>query len=490
MSELRGLALRGGVAKFSARASEFVLRIGSLMVLARLLEPADFGIVGMVTVVTGILSLFKEFGLSLATVQRATITHEEISTMFWVNIVVGIVLALVSLVLAPFTAAFYHEPRLYLVLIVLGFGFIFNSAGVQHAALLQRQMRFIDLAIIEVLSLLISSTISIVLAIRGYGYWALVAWSVALPLAGTILTMLQSGWVPGRPHLNPGMKSMVRFGGIVTLNSLVVYIAYNLDKILLGRFWGVDAVGIYGRAYQLATLPTDYINGATGSIAIPVLSRLQNNPERLRSYFLKGYSLVLALTIPTTAACAIFSHELIFVVFGAKWNDAVPIFGLLTPTILAFSLINPPGWLLVGSGMVGRSLKIAFVIAPVVILGCVIGLPYGAKGVALGFSAALTLWIVPHLMWSFHGTVVSFQDVMKVVSRPCISGAVAAVCALGTTSLVNPGISPLMTLLVGGAVLVAVYVWMLLFVMGQKTFYLNLLRDLKNTPSEKINALS
>ncbi|MBS1734441.1 MAG: hypothetical protein JST02_14190 [Bacteroidetes bacterium] len=135
-------------------------------------------------------------------------------------------------------------------------------------------------------------------------------------------------------------------------------------------------------------------------------------------------------------------------------------------------------------------MKIAFVIAPVVILGCVIGLPYGAKGVALGFSAALTLWIVPHLMWSFHGTVVSFQDVMKVVSRPCISGAVAAVCALGTTSLVNPGISPLMTLLVGGAVLVAVYVWMLLFVMGQKTFYLNLLRDLKNTPSEKINALS
>lgn len=169
MSELRGLALRGGVAKFSARASEFVLRIGSLMVLARLLEPADFGLVGMVTVDTGILSLFKEFGLSLATVQRATITHEEISTMFWVNIVVGIVLALVSLVLAPFTAAFYHEPRLYLVLIVLGFGFIFNSAGVQHAALLQRQMRFIDLAIIEVLSLLISSTISIVLAIRGYG---------------------------------------------------------------------------------------------------------------------------------------------------------------------------------------------------------------------------------------------------------------------------------------------------------------------------------
>lgn len=490
MRELKGLALRGGVAKFGAKASEFILRMGALMVLARLLEPTDFGLVGMVTAITGILSLFKEFGLSLATVQRATITHEEISTLFWINIVVGAILALVSIGVAPFVAAFYHEPRLSLILVVLGIGFVFNAAGVQHSALLQRQMRFIDLAVIEVLSLLISSVISVVLAIRGYGYWALVAWSVTLPLAATLLTILRSGWMPGRPHLNAGMQSMMRFGGIVTVNSVVVYIAYNLDKILLGRFWGAEVVGVYGRAYQLATLSIDYINGATGSVAIPVLSRLQDDPERLRSYFLKGYSLVLALTIPATAACALFSNELILVMFGSKWNDAAPILSLLAPTILAFALINPPGWLLVGLGMVGRSLKIALVIAPLVIIGCVIGLPYGAKGVALGFSAALTLWIVPHLMWCFHGTVVSFQDVLIVAARPIISGIVGASCAFGAVSFVRPHVSAFETLLVGGSVLATVYVWMLLFVMGQKTFYFDLLRSFKSMPVEKAVALS
>src|SRR5262245_9378954 len=279
MNDFKGRTLRGGLAKVGAKAADFLLRMGSLMVLARLLEPADFGLVGMVTAITGVLGLFKEFGLSTATVQRATITDEQLSTLFWINIVVGAILGLASLAIAPLVAAFYHEPRLFLVMTVLGSGFLFNAAGVQHAALLQRQMRFTTLAVIEVFSLLISSAISIALATRGYGYWALVAWSVTLPLASTLLTWLQSGWLPGRPRLNTGIRSMMRFGSIVTLNSLVVYVAYNLDKILLGRFWGAEIVGIYGRAYQLVTLPTEFLNAGTGSVAIPVLSRLQDDTE-------------------------------------------------------------------------------------------------------------------------------------------------------------------------------------------------------------------
>jgi PST family polysaccharide transporter len=485
MNDFKGRTLRGGLAKVGAKAADFLLRMGSLMVLARLLEPTDFGLVGMVTAITGVLGLLKEFGLSTATVQRATITDEQLSTLFWINIVGGAILGLASLATAPFVAAFYHEPRLFLVMIVLGSGFLFNAAGVQHSALLQRQMRFTALAIIEVLSLLISSAISIALATRGYGYWALVAWSITLPLASTLLTVFQSGWIPGRPRLNTGMRSMMRFGSIVTLNGLVVYIAYNLDKILLGRFWGAEVVGIYGRAYQLVTLPTDYLNGATGSVAIPVLSRLQDDPEQLRNYFLKGYSLVLALTIPITAACALFANELILVIFGPKWNDAIPIFRLLAPTILVFALINPTGWLLVSLGMVGRSLRIALAIASLVITGCVIGLPYGAKGVAFGYSAALTLWVVPHLLWCFHGTVISFRDVLLVASRPFTSGIVGASCALGVLLLVGPSVSTLATLLLGGTVLIAVYVWMLLFVMGQKTLYLDLLRSMRGQSEEK-----
>ena len=166
---------------------------------------------------------------------------------------------------------------------------------------------------------------------------------------------------------------MMRFGGLITLNGLIVYIAYNLDKILLGRYWGAGIIGIYGRAYQLINIPTDNLNSAVGSVAFSTLSRLQHDQERLKSYFLKGYSLVVTMTLPITFACALFADDLIFVMLGPKWQGAVPIFRLLAPTILIFAVINPLGWLLYSLGLVGRSLKIALVIAPLVTAGYLSG---------------------------------------------------------------------------------------------------------------------
>ena len=134
---------------------------------------------------------------------------------------------------------------------------------------------------------------------------------------------------------------MLRFGGTITLNGLVVYVAYNLEKVLLGRFWGPDALGIYGRAYQLINIPTDNLNSAIGGVAFSALSRLQNDPVRLKSYFLKGYSLVISLTIPITIFCALFADDIVLVILGPKWTEAAVIFRLLTPTVLIFGMINP-----------------------------------------------------------------------------------------------------------------------------------------------------
>ena len=145
MKDLRERTIRGGFARSGAQAANFVLRLVSLMILARLLEPKDFGLVGMVTAFTGVLDLFRDFGLSAATVQRATVTDEQISTLFWINVSVGVVFALLMVAMAPSIAAFYREPRLLWVTIVLSTGLVFNAAGVQHSALLQREMRFTTL---------------------------------------------------------------------------------------------------------------------------------------------------------------------------------------------------------------------------------------------------------------------------------------------------------------------------------------------------------
>jgi O-antigen/teichoic acid export membrane protein len=482
--------IRGGAARMLAQVANLAVRAGSLMILARLLDPKDFGLVGMVTAFTGVLSLFRDFGLSTATVQRAEVSDEQMSTLFWINIAVGAALTLVAFVIAPLIARFYGEPRLVGVTALLAIGFLFNAIGVQHSALLQRQMRFTTLSVVNIAGLVVSAGAAIVMATAGYGYWALVTMTIVQPLVSTIGMWLVVSWVPGRPHRRAGLRSMMKFGGTVTLNSLIVYVAYNFEKVLLGRFWGVDAIGIYGRAYQLVGIPTENLNTAVGEVAFSALSRVQNDRNQIRNYFLKGYSLVVALTIPITLVSAVFAKEAILVFLGAKWSAVVPIFRLLTPTIIIFALINPFAWLLFSIGDVARSLRIALVIAPLVIVGYVAGLPYGPTGVALGYSTAMALWVVPHILWCVRGTPVSFGDVVTAVGRPLISGAVAAVPALLFQFADISSRSPLLTLAVGTSLFLATYAGMLLFVMGQGAFYLNLVRGIKGRSSAEVDDLA
>ena len=142
MEDLKGKTIRGGFARVAAQGANFLLRLLTLMILARLLVPSDFGLVGMVTAFTGALALFRDFGLSAATIQLATVTEEQISALFWVNLLIGVVLGITALVMSPIIAALYHEPRLIGITAALALGFVFNSAGIQHGSLLQREMRF------------------------------------------------------------------------------------------------------------------------------------------------------------------------------------------------------------------------------------------------------------------------------------------------------------------------------------------------------------
>jgi O-antigen/teichoic acid export membrane protein len=478
MKDLKAKTIRGGFARLCAQAATFLLRLGSLMILARLLGPKDFGLVGMVTAFTGVLNLFRDFGLSSAAVQRETVTEEQVSTLFWINILLGFLLGLVAVALAPVIAAFYHEPRLVGVTVVVAAGFLFNAAGVQHSVLLQRQMRFTALAVIGVVSLIVGTAVAMGGAWAGYGYWALVAMTVSLPLTNTIGLWLSTGWIPGLPRRRAGIRSMIRFGGTLTLSGLVVYVANNFEKVLLGRFWGADVIGIYGRAYQLINIPTDNLNSAAGEVGFSALSRLQHDPLRLKNYFLKGYSLIVALTLPITFVCALFADDVIFVLLGPKWKEAIPIFRLLAPTILVFAIANPLSWLLSSIGLVGRLLKMGLVIAPLMIGGYLVALPYGPKGVAFALSAIMTLWLIPLVIWALHGTSVSPWDILLVISRPLAAGIVAGGLAFAVRSVCGTWLPPLPRLMLESAVVFATFFGMLVFVTGQKSFYLGLLREL------------
>jgi O-antigen/teichoic acid export membrane protein len=486
MKDLRERAVRGTLARVCAQSANLALRVGSLAVLARLLDPKDFGLVGMVAALTGILSLFRDFGLSAASVQHASVTEEQTSTLFWINVLVGALLSVATAVSAPIVASFYHEPRLYWVTIAMASTFLFNALGIQHSARLQRELRFTALSIIDTGSWVAGTALAIGGAKAGWGYWALVAMAVAAPLSATIAFWVATAWVPRLPSRTAGIGSMIRFGGTLTINGIVVYIGSNFEKVLLGRYWGADAIGIYGRAYQLIRIPTDTLTGAIGEVAFSALSRLQDEKARLRSYFLKGYSLVLALTLPATVACGVFAPDLIGFVLGPKWKEAAPIFRILTPTILVFALANPLAWLLTAIGMVMRGVKMSLVIAPLMIGSYFIGLPYGPKGVAFAYSTVMVLWLVPVTLWSVHGTAVSFKDIVDTASRPLIASVVAGTIAFAACSVFGRYDQHLARLILGGTVLTVSYLVTILYVMGQKSYYSSLLQRLTHrAPAEE-----
>lgn len=476
--------MRGAVARLCAQVTNLCIRVLSLAILARLLNPQDFGLVGMVAVLTGILSLFRDFGLSAASVQHATVTEEQSSTLFWINVLVGMVLFVSASGLSPVVATFYHEPRLRWVTVAMASTFMFNALGNQHSAHLQRQMRFTTLSVIDTGSWILSTAVAIAAAKAGWGYWALVAMAVVLPLSASTAFWFASGWMPRTPSKRADVGSMMRFGGTMTFTGLIVYLASNFEKILLGRYWGAEAIGIYGRSYQLIRIPTDTLNGAVGEVAFSALARLQDDPPRLRRYFLKGYSLVLALTLPATAACGIFANDLIGFLLGPKWTSAAPLFRLLTPTIFVFAIANPLGWLLGAIGMVGRSAKMALVIAPLMIASYLVGLRYGPTGVAIAYSSVMLLWLVPAVAWSVYGTVISLGDIATAVSRPLVSTGVAGLVAFAACSGYNH--SHLARLMLGLSVLTTTYLFMILYVMGQKSFYFDLFgKFIRRSPVEE-----
>jgi PST family polysaccharide transporter len=484
MDDLKERAVRGGFAKLCAAAVKFGLRIAYIAVLSRILSPEDYGIVGMVTIIIGIISILTNAWLSSGSVQQATIDDRQLSTLFWTYLAFGAALCLVCVVIAPALADFYHEPRLISVTAVLGLSCLFTTAGVQHFAILQRQMRYVAISLIEVVSLLVSIVAGAAVAVAGFGYWALIVTTITLPAFNSVCLWLVTRWVPGRPDRTAAILPTLGFGGLITLNMLVVYIAYNLDKMLIGRVWGAEPLGIYGRAYQIASIPSEDVTAAVTGVAFSALSRLQDDPPRFRTAFLRSYLLVISITMPVALFLAIYADDIVRVLLGPQWGGSAETLRLLSPTVVIFAIINPLGWLMFSAGLVTRSLCISLVIAPLVITAYFIGLPYGPNGVALAFSIAMTLWLLPHLMWSLRGTIVSLTDLVRSASRSVLAAGAAAMIALCVQLYWGGLPSPILNLLLGAAIMGAIYIGLLLFVLGQKELYVDLLRDLRKPPGQ------
>lgn len=396
---LGGRTARGGVIAIVSQALKFVITIAATSVMARLLTPQDYGLVGMVAFVTGFVSMYKDLGLSAATIQRSEISSEQISTLFWVNLLLSVGVALLTAAIAPLVAWFYGESQLTWITVVTAGGFIISGIAVQHEALLRRQMRYFALALISLTSMAMGYVVGIIMAWHGFRYWALVSSQLAVAATSTMLAFSLCRWMPGLPKRNTGVRSMIRFGGNLTGFTTINYFSRNLDNLLIGRFWGAQQLGLYTRAYQLMGLPIDQINEPISSVAVPALSRLTDSPESYRKAYLRMLEKIALLTMPCVVLMIVTSDWIIQIVLGSQWVGATRIFVLLGITALFQPIANTTGWLLISQGRANHMLHWGLISGPIIMISIVAGLPWGAVGVAASYAFARVCVVDPLLYW-------------------------------------------------------------------------------------------
>ena len=445
-TDLKGRSVRGGAVTMGAQGARFFLQMGSMVVLARLLTPEDYGLIAMVTVVTGFVAMFKDMGLSMATVQRAEVNHGQISTLFWINVLLSLGLMLVTAALAPAIAWFYGEPQLVWVTLALAGAFIFGGLTVQHQALLRRQMRFGSLGLIQIVSMLVGVITAIIAAFYGAGYWALVFMELVTAITSAIAVWVVCGWRPGKPVRGSGVRPMLAFGGSLTGFSFLNYFTRNADNVIIGYALGSGALGYYCKAYNLLTLPIRQVNGPLSSVAIPALSVLQKQPEEFSQYFRKAVGLVAFLSVPLIVFVIVFAEDIIHLVLGDQWQESVPIFRALGPAALMGAWNVAPGWLFVACNHTTALFRYGLVSAPITILAFLIGVQWGAVGVAYAFSITfwtLYIFIIPYACYQ---TPVKPADFISSIWRPVLAAICAAIFAVITTRIWSTHISVIQVL--------------------------------------------
>jgi len=395
-------AADGGAARSVARgiAWAMVSQMGrqltvfvTTVLLARLLQPEDFGLLGMATVFTGFAMLLNDVGVSGALVQRREIEERHLSSMFWLNQLVGLALCLLTVALAPLLARFFATPELARVLSVLSLLFVAGALGIVQQCLLVRAMDFRRLALIETLAVLFAGATAVALAWAGAGVWALVAQLLLVPLATSGGLWLASHWRPKRIFERAALRDLVPFGLRVAGFNGVNYLARNLDYLFVGKFLGAAALGFYTLAYRLMVYPLQAVSSSVSRVSFPAFSRVAGQPEALRAGFLKMTKGVSLVSFPMVLGIFAIAPEFVAFVYGEKWLPTADLLRILCAAGLVQSIGSTAGAVYQAIDRPDVQLRMALLNASLTAVALAVGVRWGLLGVAIAYASFAVLWV-------------------------------------------------------------------------------------------------
>ena len=378
-------AAEGALLQGAAQVIKIGCSFAGVVVLARLLAPQDFGIVAMAAPFVGFLALFQNLGLSEAAVQARRLDDRQATALFIYNLAAACILGLILLATAPLVARFYGVPEVGAIAAFSSLSLLVAALSMQHAAWGSRQMRFGLLSAAEVLASVVGLLATIVLAVWLRSFWALVIGPLAGALAMTLLLWLRVPWKPVRDVDFAGTREMFAFGASLTGFSVVNFMVRNLDNVLIGKAWGAGQLGLYDRSYRIMMFPIQSINAPLGRVLLPTLARLRDQPERYRRAYTTAIGTLALVAMPGVLAAAICSEEVVRLLLGPGWGEAAPIFRWLSLAALLSPITHTTGWLFISSDRGAALFRWGLLSGAVTLSGFVVGLPWGAEGVALSF---------------------------------------------------------------------------------------------------------
>ncbi|MDB4387476.1 lipopolysaccharide biosynthesis protein [Akkermansiaceae bacterium] len=439
MPDLKRKSVRGGAVTMLSQGISIAIQLASTVTLARLLSPNDYGVMAMVMAVTGFAGLFRDLGLSSASIQKKDLTTAQQSNLFWINVGMGTLLTAMVASASPLVAWFYGKPELTAVTLALSSTFLIGSFGTQSGAMLVRIMQFGRQAAAGIAGALVGFAVSVTLAYKGLSYWSLVWGNLCGALVTTALLIKLSPFRPGMMSKGTGIREMLKFGANITAFDFVNYFHRNLDNLLIGRFIGSEALGIYSRAYSLLMLPLNTIRGPINAVGFPALSRLQNNPEQFRNYSRSITSIIAFFSMPLVAFLGVSAGWIIPLVLGPGWDQSIEVFSILAIAAFLQPVSSMRGQVMLSMGRGDRYLRWGVANAIITSISFLVGINWGLNGLAMAYAIANTVIFYPSIRYAFYGTPIRQSDFFVPLLRPAFASISGVVVLLLWNASVDAG---------------------------------------------------
>ena len=423
-SELAVQATRGVFWVGGGQVILQIIQVATMVLLARLLIPEYFGLIGMAMVFVGIAQLIADFGLGSAIVQTKAVNPAVLSSAFWLNGTVGLALMVLAVAAAPFVAAFYENPEIEDLVMALAVTLFASALNAVPHAILYKAMNFAALAKARVVSASFGSAVAIAMAASGFGVWSLVAQPIIGAVVNLALTWRQARWLPRLAYSFQAVKPLVGFSAAVLGNSLLHYASRNADHLLIGRYLGSQSLGYYAMAYQLMMYPMNQVASVIIRVLFPTLSQLQDDMDQFRRAYLKSVSVITFVTFPMMLGLFAVTPDFILVVFGEKWQPMENVLRILSIAGLIQSATTGLSTILFAMGRTRLIIVLAVVASALFISAIVVGLRWGIEGVAAAYTTVFLVFSEFFLAYVFRIVGIKLADFHRALARPAIAAAI------------------------------------------------------------------